>query len=64
MIDPVSPFLSELFRAAHETERLAKSEKARLLHRAAATLRDYHRRTNTPNVAAGDGQTDDIAREW
>jgi hypothetical protein len=64
MIDPIAPIISELFRAANETERLTKPERARLLHRAAATLRDYRRHINCPYTSANDGGSTDAMREW
>ena len=57
-------FVSELIRAANETERLTKAERARLLERAAATLREYRRAINYSETPANDGGPGDAASEW
>lgn len=41
MSNLVASFISELIRAANETERLTPQERARLLQRAGVTVRDY-----------------------
>lgn len=64
MADPVAPFISELIRAANETEKLTKPERARLLQRAAATLRDYRYQINYSETPANDGGPNDAADEW
>lgn len=64
MADPVAPFISELIRAANETEKLTKPERARLLQRAAATLRDYRYQINYSETPANDGGPNDVAHEW
>lgn len=64
MTDPVAPFISELIRAANETDRLTKPERARLLQRAAATLRDYRYQINFSETPANDGGPDDAAYQW
>jgi acyl-CoA reductase-like NAD-dependent aldehyde dehydrogenase len=43
---PVQPFISELLRAANEVARLTNPERARLLRRAAVTIRDYRDEIN------------------
>ncbi len=57
-------FVSELIRAANETERLTKPERARLLERAAATLREYRRAINYSETPANAGGPGDAASEW
>lgn len=64
MLDPVAPFISELIRAANETDRLTKAERARLLQRCAGTLRDYRHQINYSETPANDGGPDDVAHEW
>jgi hypothetical protein len=39
----MASFISELIRAANETSKLHPTETARLLHRAAATIREYRK---------------------
>lgn len=62
--DSCAGFVSELIRAANETDRLAKPERAKLLRRAAATLRDYRYQINYSETPANDGGPNDVAREW
>lgn len=64
MPDPVAPFISELIRAANETDRLTKPERARLLQRCAGTLRDYRHQINYSETPANDGGPNDVAHEW
>jgi hypothetical protein len=64
MTDRVSPFISELIRAANETEKLTKPERARLLGRAAATLRDYRSQINYSETPANDGGPNDAPHRW
>ncbi len=63
MPDPVAPFISELIRAANETDRLTKAESARLLQRCAATLRDYRHQIDYSETPANDGGPNDVAHE-
>jgi hypothetical protein len=61
MSDTVPAFVSELIRAANEIERLTPFESARLLHRAASTIRDYRDEINYSDTPANDrGTPDDI----
>ena len=56
-----SAFISELIRAANEVGRLTKPERAGLLQRAAATIRDYRDQINYSDTPANDrGGPDDI----
>lgn len=64
MIDPVAPFISELIRAANETEKLTKRECARLLERAAATLRDCRHQINYSQKLANSGGPNDAPHRW
>lgn len=64
MTDTGAAFVSELIRAANETSRLTKPERARLLQRAAATLRDYRYQINYSETPANDGGPDDAAHDW
>jgi hypothetical protein len=64
MTDAVTPFISELIRAANEAEKLTKPERARLLERAAATLRDYRYQINYSEAPANDGGPNDAAHRW
>ncbi|WP_428832936.1 hypothetical protein, partial [Pseudaminobacter soli (ex Li et al. 2025)] len=48
MTDSSDAFVSELLRAANEVERLTASERARLLQRAAATIRDCRDEIGSP----------------
>jgi hypothetical protein len=52
MTDSGALFISELIRAANETDRLTKPERARLLQRAAATLREYRYQINYSETPA------------
>ena len=53
-------FISELIRAANDVEKLTKLERARLLQRAAATIRVYRDEINYSETPANDGGPDDI----
>jgi hypothetical protein len=54
-------FISELLRAANQTDKLTRLECARLLQQAAATLRDYRdRQKPSANVS----EPIDVAHEW
>lgn len=64
MTDRGAAFISELIRAANETAKLTNLERARLLERAAATLRDYRHEINYSKTPANDGGLGDIAQEW
>lgn len=64
MTDSSAAFISELIRAANETDRLTKPERARLLERAAATLRDYRYEINYSEAPANDGGPNDATQEW
>lgn len=64
MIDSVAPFITELIRAANETDRLTKPERIRLLQRCAATIRDYRHQINYSETPANDGGPNDVAHEW
>ena len=56
----VSGFVSELIRAGNETEQLGAAECARLLQRAACTIRDYRDDINASDAMPFDGTPDDI----
>jgi hypothetical protein len=45
-----SAFVSELLRSANEVDRLTKPDQARLLERAAATIREYQEQINYPET--------------
>lgn len=52
----MAAFISELIRAANETDRLTEQEKARLLQRAASTISHYRELINySPANDAGQG---------
>ena len=54
-------FIAELIRAANEVENLTQPERARLLERAGATIRDYQDQINYSETPANDrGGPDDI----
>ena len=54
-------FISELIRAANEIGRVTKPERAKLLQRASATIRDYQDEINYSETPANDpGGPDDI----
>lgn len=58
-------FISELLRAANQTDKLTRLECARLLQQAATALRDYrdqinYRQTPSANVS----EPIDVAHEW
>jgi len=58
MSESVQPFISELIRAANEIDKLTKPEQARLLRRAACTIRDYRElinRCESPENDRGQG---------
>ncbi|WP_106727345.1 hypothetical protein, partial [Pseudaminobacter soli (ex Li et al. 2025)] len=61
MTDSSDAFVSELLRAANEVARLTVSERARLLQRAAATIRDCRDEIGSPETPADDiGDLEDI----
>jgi hypothetical protein len=55
-----SGFVSELIRAGNETEQLGTTECARLLQRAACTIRDYRDEIDALDAMAFNGTPDDI----
>jgi hypothetical protein len=59
----VDAFISELVRAANETFSLTDQEKARLLQRAASTIRDYRELIAYSETPANDGVQGDIVFE-
>jgi hypothetical protein len=56
-------FISELIRAANETDRLTEQEKARLLQRAASTIRHYRELIDYSETPANDAGQGDIVFE-
>ena len=62
-MESVAAFISELIRAANETDRLTEQEKARLLRRAAATIRGYRELVAYSETPANDGVQGDIVFE-
>lgn len=56
-------FISELIRAANETERLTEQEKARLLQRAASTIGDYRKLIGNSEQPANQAGQSDIVFE-
>jgi len=64
MTDPVALFISELIRAANETEKLTKPERATLLERAAATLRELRNEIDYSETPANDGGPNDAPHRW
>ncbi|MEP9387724.1 hypothetical protein [Mesorhizobium sp. KR9-304] len=54
MPELVRAFISELIRAANEIERLTKAERARLLERAATTIRDFREQLDAEPPAEAD----------
>jgi len=64
MADSGAAFVSELICAANETDQLTKPERAGLLRRAAATLREYRYQINYSETPANDGGPNDAAHEW
>lgn len=56
-------FISELIRAANETDRLTEQEQARLLQRAASTIRDYRDLIAYSETPANDAGQGDIVFE-
>lgn len=56
-------FISELIRAANETDRLTEQEQARLLQRAASTIRDYRELIDYSETPANDTGQGDIVFE-
>lgn len=64
MTDSVANFVSELIRAANEADRLTKLERARLLQRAAGTLREYRYQISYSETPANDEGPNDAARDW
>lgn len=61
MTDSVPSFISELIRAANETQRLSHFERGRLMARAAATIRDYREQIAYSDAPANDSGPGDIA---
>ncbi|MDH6234503.1 hypothetical protein M2281_005121 [Mesorhizobium soli] len=58
----IAAFITELIRAAIEVPKLTMSERARLLHRAAATIGDIRDEINYSEKPANDtGDPEDIA---
>jgi acyl-CoA reductase-like NAD-dependent aldehyde dehydrogenase len=53
-------FISELIRAANEVPKLTMAERARLLQRAAATIRDYRDEINYSETPANDENQEDV----
>lgn len=65
MSDSTQRFISELIRAANEAERLTLLERANLLRRAAAIVRDYRANLSELGVTVGTAtDADDVTREW
>lgn len=62
-MESVAAFISELIRAANETDRLTEQEKARLLQRAASTIRDYRELIDYSETPANDRGQGDIVFE-
>lgn len=56
-------FISELIRAANESSKLTPAETARLLHRAAATIRDYRQQVAFSGSMANEPGQGDIVFE-
>lgn len=56
-------FISELIRATNESSKLTPTETARLLHRAAATIRDYRQQVAYSGSIANDPSQGDIVFE-
>lgn len=61
MSDLTQKFVSELIRAANETQRLSHFERGRLMDRAAATIRDYREQIAYSDAPANDSGPGDIA---
>jgi hypothetical protein len=59
----VQPFISQLLRAANEVPRLTNAERARLLRRAATTIRDYRDKINFSDAPTNDSGPGDIVSE-
>lgn len=59
----VPAFISELIRAANETQRLRQFERGRLMERAAATIRDYREQIAYSDSPANDTGPGDIASD-
>lgn len=55
-----SNFISELIRTANEIPKLTRPEMARLLQRAANTIRDYREQIASSGSLAHDTEQDDI----
>jgi hypothetical protein len=64
MTDTGAGFVSELIRAANEIVRLTKPEQARLLERAANTLRDYHHQISISGTPANNEDLYIVAHQW
>ena len=58
-----APFISELIRAANEIDGLTQAERARLLQRAAATIRNYRDRIDYSETPANDSGSREIVYE-
>lgn len=63
MTDSTQGFISELIRAANETQRLSQFERGRLMERAAATIRDYREQIAYSDSPANDTGPGDIASD-
>lgn len=63
MTDSTQGFISELIRAANETQRLSMFERGRLMERAAATIRDYREQIAYSDSPANDTGPGDIASD-
>lgn len=63
MTSTVPAFISELIRAANETQRLSQFERGRLMERAAATIRDYREQIAYSDSPANDTGPGDIASD-
>lgn len=63
MADTIPTFISELIRAANETQRLSQFERGRLMERAAATIRDYREQIAYSDAPANDTGPGDIASD-
>lgn len=63
MTDSAIPFVSELIRAANEVEKLTKPERAALLRRAAATIRDNREQIAYSETPANDTGPGEVAHD-
>lgn len=64
MTDSTQRFISELIRAANETEKLTNLERATLLRRAAGTVRDYRDLITFAGITANDDGQSDVVHDW